>query len=920
MIKQNITKPLFLFCLLIVQSIIAQQKTVSGDPSKIVIKDEFYNNIPLSQILADLNKKYQIPFEYNEAALKSYPITYWFANVTVANGLKKALKSTDLKYFVDENFVIHVVNKSQNVIKASEPVYTGKPTRSNFNLTGKIVDALTGETLPFATISVKNTKIGSQTNVDGIFSLLKVPTDTITLEATYIGYQNRKIRLNPNLNFDNFIIEMESSSATLEEVTVTADKTEVVKVNEVVGMIKMTPKNIAKLPNVGERDPFRAFQLMPGVSASNESSSGLYVRGGTPDQTLVLYDGFTVYHVDHLFGFFSAFNYNAIKDIQLYKGGFDAKFGGRISGVAEITGKEGNKKTFNAGADISLLSANAYIETPVGKNASFLFAGRRSYRGPLYNKIFKRFTENDDQNAGGLGGGGGPFGGGGGRFASFAQNQTAASYFYDLNSKFTYRPTQKDVLSLSIYNGTDDMDNSTSSTFSSPFGGGGGGGLGNLNSSTTDVSTWGNTGGSLKWSRQWGDKLYSNSLISYSNYFSNRDNTRNINLPAQNNTTREIKLGQLEDNNLTDLTAKVDFEYKISPTNQLEFGTQFTDNQIKYTYSQNDTITVLDRNDRGKTLAFYLQDKIRLANNRINITPGLRATNFDVTSKTYFEPRITANFNLTEKFKLKGAAGIYYQIVKQVNREDISAGNRNFWILANGNSLPVTKSEHLIAGGSYETKDYLLDVEFYQKKNYGITEYTLRFVPQIGIGLRADETFFNGNETVKGVDILLQKKFGKFNGWLGYTLSEAKREVAAFSSKPYFSDQDVRHQFKAVGSYKYKKWDLAATLIYSTGRPYTSIIGAYSVDALDGTKRDFTNPSDKNANRFPDYHRLDLSATYNFSEKFNVGLSVFNVYNRTNTWYKRFEIINEDNVSYLNTTNVNYLGFTPNVILSWKLK
>ena len=897
-----------------------QQSNGAQDLSKTIIRDEFYDNIPLADILDDLNKKYKIPFKYNKEALKTYKVYVWFVSQTVPEGLKTALKGTNLKFYVDEDFTINVVHKSQRVEKAYEQPFTGKPTRSNFNLTGRVIDGITGETLPFASISVKNTRIGGQTNVDGLFTLLKVPSDTVTIETTYIGYIKRKIQLTPNHNYDNFIIELDAADAMLEEVVVAGEKTEVVKANEVVGMIKMTPKNIAKLPNVGERDPFRAFQLMPGVSASNESSSGLYVRGGTPDQTLVLYDGFTVYHVDHLFGFFSAFNYNAIKDIQLYKGGFDSKFGGRISGVAEITGKDGNKNTFNAGADVSLLSVNGYIETPIGKNTTFLVAARRSYKGPLYNKIFKKFTEKSTTATQQVGPSGGGFGGRGGGFGAFAQEQTAASYFYDINSKLTYRPSKKDVLSLSFYNGTDDMDNSTSSSFSIPNRSGASGSLGNLNSSSADVSNWGNTGGSFKWSRQWGNKLYSNSLLSYSNYFSKRDNSRNISVPTQNSTTRNIKLGQLEDNDLTDFTGKIDFEYKISGVNRLEFGTQITQNQIKYTYSQNDTVKVLDRNDRGRTTAFYLQDKIRLLNNRLNITPGIRATHFDITGKTYYEPRITANLNITEKLKLKGAAGIYYQMVKQVNREDISSGNRNFWVMANSSSLPVTKSEHLILGTSYETKDYLLDVEFYQKKNFGITEYTLRFVPQIGVGLKADETFFNGNETIQGVDVLLQKKFGSFTGWLGYTLSEGKRVVEAFSSKPYYSDQDVRHQFKAVASRKIKNWDLAATFLYSTGRPYTSIIGAYSVEVLDGSTRDFTNPSDKNANRFNDYQRLDFSATYNFNQNFNIGFSVFNALNRTNTWYKRFEIINEDGVSYLSTTNVNYLGLTPNIILSWKLK
>ena len=903
------------------QSTWAQNQPKNGET---IIKDAFYDNKRLDVILQDLQKKYGFAFEYDSEALKKQSVSFWFVNTKITEGLKKLIKQEklDLKFYVNAVGAIVFIPKTQ-FVSEKDIGFTkseAQPTKTNFTLSGKLTDGKTGESLPFAGISFRkaNKLVGAQTNVDGLFTLLNVPSDTCTLFISYVGYQSKNYYLKPGMSVTDLTITLEPESLSLEEVTISANKTEVLKANEVVGMIKMTPKNIAKLPNVGERDPFRAFQLMPGVSASNESSSGLYVRGGTPDQTLVLYDGFTVYHVDHLFGFFSAFNYNAIKDIQLYKGGFDAKFGGRISAVAEITGKEGNKKAVNAGADISMLSANAYFEAPLSKNTTFLFAGRRSWKGPLYKKIFNRFSEEDTQTSGGF-----PGGGGGRSFGNFAQNQTANSYFYDLNSKLTFRPNKKDVFSLSFYNGTDDMDNSTSSRFGGgggPFGGSsGGGGLGGLNSSTSDVSRWGNLGSSFKWSRKWTDKLYSNSLLSYSNYYSNRDNSRNISITRDSQTT-DIKIGQIEDNNLTDLTAKMDFEYKLNPHNQLDFGLQYTRNRIEYSYSQNDTIKVLDRDDSGSTLTAYVQDQINLLDGRIQLKPGLRITHFDVTNKNYVEPRFSANYQLNDRIKLKAATGIYYQFVKQVNREDISQGNRNFWILSNATSLPVTRSNHLILGGSYETKDYLLDVEFYQKYNTGITEYTLRFVPQLGRGITASETFFNGTENVKGVDILLQRKFGKFNGWLGYTLAEAKRNIAQFSDKPYYSDQDVRHQFKVVGSYQYNKWDLAATWIYSTGRPYTSIIGAYQLDLLDATSRDFTNPSDKNANRFPTYHRMDVSATYNFSPQVSIAFSVFNLYNRTNTWYKRFEVIEEDDVSVLQTTNVNYLGITPNVTFSWKLK
>ncbi len=883
----------------------------------LIVKDEYYNNTQLSKVIDDLQKKFAVKIGYDTEIVKNYRVSYWFQNKKLLEGLGEMLKKTkDLTFYVDEGNVIHIVAKENvkttNLRKTFDTHYDGKPERTNFALSGKIIDKATGENLPFASVSVFGKKLGTQTNVDGYFTLLKVPTDTVTILVNYMGFKLTRYFMSPKVPLSGLTIELEPDLQELGEVTITGERTEVLQASETISMLRMTPRNLTKLPNVGERDPFRAFQLMPGVSASNESSSGLYVRGGTPDQTLVLYDGFTVYHVDHLFGFFSAFNYNAIKDIQLYKGGFDARYGGRISAVAEITGKEGNKKQFNAGADASLLSLNAFVEAPIGKKISVLVAARRSYKGPLYTKIFNSFTSNQtSQNTTG------PQGGRGQRnnFVSSLLTQTASSYFYDLNAKVTFTPTKKDIITLSLYNGTDNMDNSSTGGF---------GNFGrqqsqNVSITSTDAATWGNLGSSLKWSRQWSDKLYSNALVSYSNYYSTRDNSRSITLTQQDGTVRVQSLGSVENNTLEDFTAKMNFEYKLTPTNQVDFGVQVTDNVIKYDFIQSDTINVLTKNDKGNTSTVYVQDEVKLMDNKLTLKPGLRLNYFSPTAKIYAEPRLVAGYTLSDKIKLKGAVGRYYQFAKQINREDISQGSRNFWLLANNSSLPVTQSDHIILGGSYETPNYLLDVEFYQKQNTGITEYTLRFVPQVRRGLTPQETFFTGTETVRGVDILLQKKFGNLTGWIGYTLAEAVRNVATFSDRAYYSDQDVRHQLKFVATYKWRKWDLALTEIYSTGRPYTSIIGAYQVQLLDGSKRDFTLPSDKNANRFPAYSRMDLSAVYNVKWG-SIGVSVFNVLNRQNVWYKRFQVVNDNGASALQVTNVTYLGITPNLTVSWKLR
>ncbi len=899
-----------LYCILFV----LVHTMVCAQVGERLIKYEFYNFRSLNSVLKDLSQKYGFVLLYNEDALMGIKVSQEFDEVSIEEGLRQMIiqNKLDLKFYRNKDDVIVIVPRTQK-INAGELktviVFTENPTRFHFRLSGKVTDQVSGESLPFASVNVEGTSLSTTTNVDGYFTLLDVPSDTASLMVRYIGYLPQKVQLSPKSNISRFLVELVFSN-DLEEVTVQAEKTEVLKANEVVGMIKMTPRNMAKLPNVGERDPFRAFQLMPGVSASNESSSGLYVRGGTPDQTLVLYDGFTVYHVEHLFGFFSAFNYNAIKDIQLYRGGFDAKFGGRLSAVAEITSKDGNNKQFNAGADIGLLSANAFIETPIGSKATFLIAGRKSWKSPLYKKIFGKFTNTNDPNA--SGGGITSVGMG----SAFQNNATAASYFYDLNSKLTFRPTTKDIISLSLFNGTDNMDNSSKESSDDFFGGASQNF--SFNTKTNDVSEWGNTGTSLKWSRRWNDTFYSNALVSYSHYYSDRENSNETSY-TQNGKTEGFKYGSNESNNVYDQTAKIDFEWKASSSHKVEFGVQHANNRVAYKYSENDTTIILNRNDKGTISTAYLQDKWQIG--KLQLTPGIRLNHFGITKRFYVEPRLSFAYQLSGRIKFKGSAGVYNQFIKQVNREDILRGNRNFWILSNDGTLPVTQSIHTILGGSYETKGYLFDVEFYQKKNTGVSEYTLRFVPKIDEGIRPTESFFNGTETIRGVDVLVQRKFGDLTGWLGYTLAEAKRNIAAFSDKPYYSDQDVRHQLKAVAMYHTGKWDLSAAWIYATGRPYTSVLGTYDFKLLDGTRKTFTNPSDKNANRFPDYHRLDVSATCSITQNFSFALSVFNLYNRQNTWYKRFQTTyTYDGKEILQITDIRYLGLVPSVMLSWKIR
>lgn len=887
---------------------------MAQSPLDIKLDDLYYGN--LHEVLTLISKQHNIVFQYDTTRLEAIYVNERPMREKLKNMLTRICKAEKLKFYDDDKHIIHFIDRweSQSDAQASSlKTYFGEVKKRNFTLTGKIVDVTSQEPLPFVSVVVRGTKLGAATNVDGFFSIHHVPADTCAIEITYIGFERQLLYLVPGMNTDRLKIDLKPSSVNLQMVTIEGEKQELLEANNQAGLLKLSPRKLSSLPNLGEKDILRSFQLMPGISAANENSSGLYVRGGTPDQALVQYDGFTVYNVEHLFGFFSAFNSNSIKDVQLYKSGFDARFGGRLSSVVEITGKEGDRKEFNMAADISLMSINVFIEFPVGEKFSSIIAYRRSWQSPLYNKIFKQFTsentifQNEPSN----------------NHFQRSGSSDVSSHFYDLNTKLTWHPTAADAIALSFYNGNDNLDNSVTPGNSGSGMGGGvglmGGGFSDFSMNNNDLTSWGNTGASIKWSHHYNSSLYSNMLLSYSNYFSQRDRTSTGSYKNEEDETVSIRRGIIEDNDLKDFSFKSDFEYNLTSWLRFDFGGQVTYNDIDYTYKQNDTLTVIDRSTKGTTISNYLQTNIILDSSRLRITPGFRYNFFTPTSGNYMEPRINTSWQIIPWLKLKASAGRYYQFARRVIREDILQGSRDFWVLSDNTNLPVSSSDQVAAGFTTENKTLLFDAEVYYKKLYNITEYSLRYnySPQ---GTDYEENFFTGSGFVRGIDILLQKKTGKLNGWIGYTLGQVVNDFPDFGTYEFYASNDVTHELKIVASYPWRKWIFGATWIYTTGRPYTAPEGGYQITLLDGTTADFINVSIKNGMRLPSYHRLDLSATYSFKiggyAPATVGISVFNVYNRANEWYKEYEIIENQIIE----TPVYFLGFTPNINFTIKLK
>ncbi len=783
------------------------------------------------------------------------------------------------------------------------------------NIKGYIKDKDSGEALPYANVSLKGTNKGTTTNDAGYFILINVPVGEQTVNIHYIGYKS--ISLNVEVKHDQTTelkIEMAPTVINVQGVTVTANA-EMLETSKKISQIKISPRQISSLPSIGETDVFRTLQLLPGISAVNEGSSGLYVRGGTPDQNLVLFDGMKIYHVDHFFGFFSAFNADAIQDIQLLKGGFPAQYGGRISSVVKLTGKTGHQNKTQFGYGANLLSAHAKLEIPLKKYGTFLITGRRSYtdfiQSPLYDDIYGLVT--GEENGGATGMPNANRGGGG--FGNRMQTDFRPSfYFYDLNSKLSINLSPKDILTFSFYSGKDYLDKSQDlSNVNFQFA--------NNNESlqTDDFTKWGNLGFSSRWARQWNERLHIDFLFAASKYFSEYDKSSNINSlmsSMQNDSSNQrntFSNATSEDNTVTDTSFKIDADWQISSSHRLGFGLDHSLFHNSYIASRDDTTQIFNRDNKTALSAFYLQDNWDIKS--ANLLLGLRSSYYENTEKIYYEPRFSLSIPISKKIKLKSAWGQYYQFINQISNEDVTQGARDFWLLADNDIKPCF-SEHYILGLYYEIPNYVFSIEGYYKELNDIIEFSRRHVSKRS----TIENFFVGNGKAKGIEFLVQKKRGTLTGWLGYTLGKVDYHFPEINNGLEFpAEQDRRHEINFVTKYTLGVYTFAATWVYASGNAYTAPESQYSIDLLNGDSFSYIHVSDKNANRLPAYHRLDLSASRKFESakwKTEIGLSIFNVYNRKNVWYKDYNL----DTLPITITDVNFLGLTPTIYIQMDLK
>lgn len=739
------------------------------------------------------------------------------------------------------------------------PVIAG--AQKKFTLSGYVKDSVSGETLIGCTISVAGLSKGINSNSYGFYSI-SLPQGTYSFICTHIGYipQVKTVLLEQDIPF-NF--ELAPKITTEQAIIISSRIRDANVKNAQMGRIDLSISQVKSIPAfLGEVDILKTIQLLPGVQSSGEGSSGLYVRGGGPDQNLIMLDDAVVYNTGHLFGFFSIFNGDAIKNTSLIKGGMPAQYGGRLSSVLDIAMKEGNDKDFQVEGGIGLIASRISIQGPVKKNkASFIISARRTYIDALVKPFIKKTNS---------------FSGSG-------------YYFYDMNAKINYKFSEKDRIYLSGYFGKDKFD------------------FVNGQQSLNVHIPWGNATGTFRWNHVFNNRLFSNTTLVYNDY--------NFNFGAnQNNFEINLRSG------IKDWNIKQDFDLYPFTNHKIKFGAIYTYHTFTPSVltGKQDSVEFNPKNAQQKyshEAAVYLQDDWEVSD-KIKINAGIRQSAFqqvgkykvyntDVNGnrldstvynwgqpvKTYFafEPRFTLRYGLNDATSIKAAITRNAQYIHLVSNAGTTLPT-DIWVPSTIKVKP--QISWLYALGlfkNFNDNTYETSLEVYYKDLQNQIEYREGYTPA---SLEDTENFFTfGKGESYGTELFINKAKGRLTGWLGYTLSWTYRKFAELNDgKKYPAKYDRRHDISLVGIYELsKRWKLAGTFVFGSGNAATLPQRFYIFDGILTQQY-----SSINEYRLPSYHRLDISATYTPGKrparrlKSQWVISVYNVYSRKNPYFIYF--------------------------------
>ena len=764
----------------------------------------------------------------------------------------------------------------------------------SYTVSGTVTDARSGETLIGATVLDTRSGKGTVTNLYGHYSLT-LKGDSVALRITFVGYEPR---------YDTFLLDRNRElhvrlrqSVTLDEVTITAERTGDTRSSQMSATV-MPMEKIKSVPVLfGEADIIKALQLMPGVQSGSEGNSGMYVRGGGPDENLFLLDGVPLYNVSHLGGFFSAFNTDAIKNVTLYKGSFPAHFGGRLSAVLDVTQNNGDGERMQGNVSIGLIDAKVSLEGPIVKDrTTFCLSARRTYAElfliPAVRAINEMGKSDDPAPA-------------------VAQNAKydAGYYFYDLNAKLTHKFSDKSRLYGSFYMGDDQV-------------------YGKINTVTSlgeDMrlgfrNRWGNLLGALRWNYELSPKLFMNVSASYTQYHNsivgNIEKLMRPNDPSPSTVEGDYRSG------IREATARADFDYTPSPDHDVKFGAWFTrhwfqpevaQGSVDYYDSvqmngafQMDSAIVSGTVPANEMVAFVEDDWSLTETVKVNY--GLHFSGFQVQHSFYpsLQPRVSGRVMITPDLSFKAGYAWMRQYVHLLSTTSITLPT-DLWVPVTDEVKPM--ESHQVAAGLFYSLSGIADfsVEGYYKHMDNLIEY------------KDGATFFGSSENWEhlvvagsgwsyGVEVLAQREVGRLTGWVGYTWSRTMRLFdrpgqVLNDGKAFPAKYDRRHDLSVVLNYKFSnRVDVGATWVFSTGNTATVATQSYAQasDDPDDYDPDATNPvgtlsyiEGRNNFRMPNYHRMDVAANFHrvfkptrhgFAPRRTINVSIYNVYNRQNPY------------------------------------
>lgn len=681
----------------------------------------------------------------------------------------------------------------------------------------------------------------------------------------------------------------EPSAAELPALDISADG----------GRFVARSEQVAAIPSVARKDIFRALQFLPGVMGSPGIRDNLSVRGGTPDQTLVTLDGLTLYQIPDVFGTFNSVDMDAVQSGVFSRDPFDAAAGGRLGGSLRLSSPSNATGKATGFVDVSMLGVGAFVSVPLSDRGSLLIATRQSPPTSLYNDALDAFATQSGVSVRD-------------RIPRFSggtfQTAPSTSLFRDANSRLDLKVSSRDRLSLSLYGGRDDVNHSHDLAVPTA--------TGPLDAVTgppllpsdavvqvSDVDNGTTRGLTGAWTRQWSTSASTAISIGRSEYSRSTDRAWLLTSPSTGQdysfeAARGGSAASSDSNHVKDTTLHVDNSLGFGFAHSLSVGGEVSSFDIDYAFQTEGFQTgssgafasrltgLLTQTGSGRLIAAYAQDAWR-PSARLTLSPGVRVAHYDLASSSFFEPRIRASYELTPIIRLKAGWSIDHQVVNQITREDRTHGDGVFWALADGASVLVPRAQQVVAGGSINVQGLLFDLEGYYKALDDLTMFAPRLYP--GIAPNAGSTvFFHGSGRAKGLEALLQKKSDANTFLVTYTLSRVENTYPALEAGPFPASNDQTSEFKVTDTVRIgAKWSVTEAWVFGSGRPYTPANGVGTVWFPNGATVTQITFDAKNSARLPEYHRLDVSTERDFQVRgmrMALGATLFNVYNRRNTW------------------------------------